>query len=44
VVEKRFPRVLPYIDLIVGRDDPVVSISDYQKAGGVRVLLETQED
>jgi hypothetical protein len=44
VIEKRFPRVLPYIDLIVGRDDPVVSISDYQKAGGIRVLLEPQED
>lgn len=38
VIEKRNPRVVPYLDVIVGRDDPVVPESWYARRGAKRVV------
>ena len=46
VVEKRNPRVVPYLDIIVGKEEPVVPESVYLQRGGKRVTVpkETSEN
>lgn len=39
IVEKRDPRVVPYLDIIVGEDDPVVSEAVYMGRGGKRIVV-----
>jgi hypothetical protein len=39
VVEKRNPRVVPYLDIIVGEGDPVVPESVYTELGAKRVTV-----
>jgi hypothetical protein len=39
MIEKRNPRVVPYLDIIVGQSDPVVPESVYTGRGGKRVKV-----
>lgn len=39
LVEKRDPRVVPYLDIIVGQDGPVVDEQVYAERGGKRVTV-----
>jgi len=39
VIEKRNPRVVPYLDIIVGQDAPVVDEFVYAERGGKRVTV-----
>jgi hypothetical protein len=39
MIEKRNPRVVPYLDIIVGQSDPVVPESVYTDRGGKRVKI-----
>ena len=42
IVEKRNPRVVPYLDIIVGHGAPVVDESVYVERGGKRVTVSTE--
>jgi hypothetical protein len=39
LVEKRNPRVVPYLDIIVGSEDPIVPEAVFTAAGGKRVTV-----
>ena len=39
VIEKRNPRVVPYLDIIVGQDAPIVDEFVYAERGGKRVTV-----
>lgn len=38
-IEKRNPRVVPYLDVIVGTKDPIISEDMYQRKGAKRVTV-----
>jgi hypothetical protein len=44
IVEKRYPRVVPYLDVIIGEEDPLIPIKTFQDKGAMKVFVEPEKD